>query len=45
MLKFDCVQTQSFVMPNNKKTVNKQQSFGMNPILIPKTRTSPNLGS
>lgn len=44
MLKFDCVQTQSFVMPNNKKTVNKQQSFGMNPILIPKTRTSPNLG-
>lgn len=43
MLKFDCVKTQNFLMQNNKKTAKQQQSFGMNPILRPRTNSVPNL--
>ena len=43
MLKFDCVKTQIFLMQNNKKTAKQQQSFGMNPILRPRTNSVPNL--
>ncbi len=43
MLKFDCVKTQNFLMQNNKKTAKQQQSFGMNPILSPRTNSVPNL--
>ena len=43
MLKLDCVKTQNFLMQNNKKTAKQQQSFGMNPILRPRTNSVPNL--
>lgn len=32
-----------FLMQNNKKTAKQQQSFGMNPILRPRTNSVPNL--